>query len=187
MPWSHFTKGAFSGSSRAVFGRFMAVPHGPGGTPTGRCPILHHVRPRVTFNTNLKVTRAPARNIPRFKPRNLPGRNSACPLPGSARDTGTIFEEKLTRIPTRPPPLRDPGRSLRGPDLACRGPGRCSVDAFTLSERVLVRTLVGTLVQSPGGYTATERRIYQCSINQSINKSSKQFRLLLNLQTVFVT
>ena len=49
MPRLHFTKGAFPGCSRAVLSRFF------GG-------------PRVTFNSNLKVTRAPVGNIPRFKP-----------------------------------------------------------------------------------------------------------------------
>ena len=62
MPWSQFTKGAFPGSSRAVFGLFLVGPR-PGAvhffTPQG---------PRVTFNLNLKVTRDPATNKPRIKP-----------------------------------------------------------------------------------------------------------------------
>ena len=141
--------------------------------------------PWATFITNLKVTRVPARNIPRFKPVIcLAGdRRGPCRYPPGTREA---FLKKITPD-TRPGPLRDHGGSLWGPDLACRGPGRCSAGAFTMPERVPGETLVGTLVYSPGGYTATDRRIYQCSINQSINKSIKQLRLLLILQTVFVT
>ena len=66
--------------------------------------------PRVTFNTNLKVTRAPARNIPRLKP-------VICPAGarwGSCWDPlGTLgqFLKKSTQD-TSPGPLRDPGGSL---------------------------------------------------------------------------
>ena len=49
MLWSHFTKGAFPGSSRAVF-----------GTPIGSSPFFFTPRgPQVTINSNLKVTRTP--------------------------------------------------------------------------------------------------------------------------------
>ena len=40
------------------------------------------------------------------------------------------------------------------------------------------RVPFGTLVYSPRVYTATERRIYQFSINQSINKSINQIKAL---------
>ena len=53
MPWSHFTNGAFPGSSRAVFGRFLVVRTGHGETPTG-CRPFFHPGPRVTFKYNLK-------------------------------------------------------------------------------------------------------------------------------------
>ena len=60
MPWSQLTKGDFSGSTRAVFGRFLDVPHGTRWDPDRVQPISFTPRgPRVTFNFNLKVTRAP--------------------------------------------------------------------------------------------------------------------------------
>ena len=58
--------------SRAVPALSLAVfwpsRTGPGGTPTRCRPLFHPARGRVTFNSNLKVTRAPARNIPWIKP-----------------------------------------------------------------------------------------------------------------------
>ena len=181
MPWSHFTKGAFPGSSRAIFGRFLAVPHGTRKDPDRVPSIFFTPRgPWVTFHTNLKVTRATARNIPRFTPVNCPAGARPGPCwdpPGTRRQ----FLKKSTQD-TRPGPLRDQGGSLWGPDLACRGPRRCSAGAFTMSG-----PLSGPLYNLQGGYTATERRIYQCSIDQSIYKSIKQLRLLLILKTVLVT
>ena len=132
------------GPYRAVPGLFLAFlghpARDPGGSRPGAVHFFTSRGPRVTFYSNLKVTRAPARKFTTFQARKLPGRGSAGPLPGSARDTGTIFEGKPTGHP--PAPLRDPGGSLWGPDLACRGPGRCFADAFTMSERVPAGTLV---------------------------------------------
>ena len=141
MPWSHFTKGAFPGCSRAVFGRFLAVPHGTRRDHDRVSSIFFTPGgPRITFNSNLKVTRAPARNIPRFKPVICPAgaRRGPCRDPPGTRRQ---FLKESTQS-TRPGPLRDPGGSLWGPNLACRGPGRCSAGAFTMPERVPVGTLV---------------------------------------------
>ena len=104
LPWSHFTKGSFPGCSRAVFDRFFAVPHGTRGDPN-RVPSIPPPPPggpRVTFNSNLKVTRAPARKIPRFKPVICP----AGAWQGPCRDPpGTQGRTQGTR----PGPLWDPG------------------------------------------------------------------------------
>ena len=73
MPWSQFTKGALPGSSRAVFGLFLAVPHGTRWDPDRVPSIFLTPRgARVTFNSNLRVTRAPAINKPRIKPVSCP-------------------------------------------------------------------------------------------------------------------
>ena len=130
MPWSQFTKGAFQGSSRVVFGRPTWDPEEPRPSAV---PFVTPRGPRVTFNSNLKVTR-PRREI---------------------------------YIGSRP------AWSLWSPDSACRGPRRSPAGALTMLERVPVRSLA----KSPGRYShplVTEIRIYQCSINQSINKSTTQ-------------
>ena len=108
MPWSHFTKGAFPGGSRDVFGRTARDPEGP---RPGAVHFFTPRGPRATFNSNLKVTRAPARNIPRFKPVIcLAGaRRGPCRDPPGIR--GQILKESTQD--TRPGPLRDPGGSLR--------------------------------------------------------------------------
>ena len=165
------------GPSRAVPGLSL-------GPRSGAVHFFTPRGPQVTINSNLKVTWAPAINKPRIKPVNYPvgARRGPCRHPPGTQGQ---FLTKSTQD-NRPAPWYSVGR-LWCPDLACRWPGRCSDGAFTMSERAPVGNLVGTLVYSPGGYTATERRIYQCSINQSIYKSIKQCRLLLILQTVFVT
>ena len=110
------------GPSRAVPGLFLAVPHGTRSsisfTPRG---------PRVTFNSNLNVTRAPAINKPRIKPVNCPAgaRRGPCRDPPGTR--GQIVKE--SKQGTRPNLLRYPGRRLWGPDSACRGHGRSPTDA----------------------------------------------------------
>ena len=140
MPWSHFTKGAFPGCSRAVFGRFLAVPHGTRGGPDRVPSILFTPGgPRVTFNINLKVIRARARNIPRFKPVICPAGTRRGPFRDPLGTRGQFLKENTQG--TRPGPLRDPCGSLLGPDLACRGPGRCFAGAFTMPQRVLVGPL----------------------------------------------
>ena len=104
MPWSHFTKGAFPGSSRAVFGRTTRDPEGP------RPGAVHFFTPRGpqgTFNSNLKVTWAPARNIPRFKTIICPAgaRRGPCRDPPGTRVT--IFKEKVKHAGYPPgPPMR---------------------------------------------------------------------------------
>ena len=89
MPWSQFTKGAFPGSSRAVFGRFLAVPHG-----TRRDPERV---PSIFFTL--------ARNIPRLKPVNYPvgARRDPCRNPRGTR--GQFL--KVSTHDTRSGPLRD--------------------------------------------------------------------------------
>ena len=131
------------GPFRAVLGLFLAVfwlyRTGPGGTPTGCRPFSHPREPRVTFNTNLKVTRAQARNIPRLRPVICPA--GAQHPAGIRQGHGDNLQKKYAGYPTW-----DPGGSLWGPDLACRAPGRCSAGAFTISKRVPVGTLVRMLV-----------------------------------------
>ena len=168
MPWSHFTNGAFPGSSRAVFGRPARDQEGP---RPGAVHFFTPGGPRATFNFNLKVTRAPARNIPRIKPVNSPAgaRRGPCRDPPGKR--GQYLRDSTQ---DSPPPRTGSLRELMGSWLDLyRGPGWSSAGAFRMSERVPV----GTIVWFPGGYTVTERRIYQCSINQSINKLINQFRL----------
>ena len=107
MPWSHFIKGAFLGSSRVAFGLFWPIHTGPLGTRSGAVHFFNPRWPRVTINSNLKVTRAPAMNIPRIKPVNWPVRCPAgarWPLSGSARETRTIFEGQHAGYPPVPPP-----------------------------------------------------------------------------------
>ena len=126
---------------RGLPGQFLAVQHGTRRDPGQVQSIFFTPRgPRVTFNSSLKVIRAPARNIPRFKPVICLAwaRRGPCRDPPGTRGQ---FLKKSTQD-TRPSPLRDPGGSLWGPDLACRGPGRCSAGAFTMSERVPVGTLL---------------------------------------------
>ena len=132
MPWSHFTKGAFPGSSRAVF-----------GIPIGSRLFFTPRGPQVTINSNLKVTWAPAINKPRIKPVNYPvgARRGPCRHPPGTQGQ---FLTKSTQD-TRPAPRYSVGR-LWCPDLACRWPGRCSDGAFTMSERAPVGNLVGTIV-----------------------------------------
>ena len=158
MPWSQFAKGAFAGSSRAVFGLFLAVPHGTRSDP-GRVPSIFFTPrgPRVTFNSNLKVTRCPEINKPRIKPINCPA--------GARRGHGNKFWRKARRAPARVPYgtregacvvltrlVGDPVESRRCPYDARTGPGR---DPWIISRTIRVN----------------EIRIDQCSINQSINKS----------------
>ena len=134
MPWSQFTKGAFPGSSRAVFGPFLAVPHG-NRCDLDRVPsILFTPRgTRVTFNSNLKVTRAPAKNKPRIKPVNCPAeaRRGPCRDPSGKR--WHILKESTQGI--RLTPLRYPGGWLWGSWLVLQGTRaesrRCPYDART--------------------------------------------------------
>ena len=103
MPWSHFTKEAFPGNSQAVFGRFFCcTARDPEGPRPGAVHFFTPRWPRVTFNTNLKVTRAPARNIPRFKPVICPAgaRRVPCRDPPGTRGQ---FLKKITQD-TRPGP-----------------------------------------------------------------------------------
>ena len=105
--------GQFPGCFWPFFGRTARTWRDPGQvqsiffTPRG---------PWVTFNSSLKVIRAPATNIPRFKPVNCPawGRRGPCRDPPGTRGQ---FLKKSTQD-TRPSPLRDPGGSLWGPDLS---------------------------------------------------------------------
>ena len=134
MHWSQFTKGAFPGSSRAVFGRSARDPVGP---RPGAVQFFTPRRPRVTFNYNLKVTRAPARNKPRIKPVNCPAGARRGPFWDPPGTRGHILKES----PLAPPPLRYPGGggSLWGPDSACIGTRaesrRCPYDARTVPGR----------------------------------------------------
>ena len=121
MPWSKFIKWAFPGSSRAVFGR-----RDPDRVPS----IFSTPRgPRVTFNSNLKVTRALARNIPQFKPVICPAgaRRGPCRDPPWTR--GQILKKNTQD--TRPgpydvragpglDPCRDPCIISRGDTLLLR-------------------------------------------------------------------
>ena len=121
MPWSQFTKRAFPGSSRAVFGRIFAVLRGTRWDPDRVSFIFFTPRgPRVPFNSNLKVTRAPAINKPRMKPVNCPAgaRLGPCRDPPGTR--GQNMKESTQG--TRPDHLRYPGGVLCVPDSACRDP-----------------------------------------------------------------
>ena len=114
MPWSHFTKGAFTGSSRAVFGRPARDQEGP---RPGAVHFFTPGGPRATFNSNLKVTRAPARNIPSIKPVNSP----AGARRGPCRDPPGKRGQYLRDSTQDSPPVRDPCGSLWDPDLTCIG------------------------------------------------------------------
>ena len=153
------------GPSRAVPGLLLDVfwPYrtGPGGTTTGCLPFFH---PRVTFNSNLKVTRAPARKIPRppawTKTRRIPAQ---APYGTRAGACGVLtwFVGDPGGVP--PVPLRCPSGSRTQP---LSGP------LYNLQwDTQLLR----------------DELINVRSINPSINKSINQFRLFLILQTVFVT
>ena len=77
----------------------------PARNPGGPQPGAVHFSPppggpRVTFNSNLKVTRAPARNIPRFKPVICPAgaRQGPCrDSPGTRgrMGPGWVFRRRL--------------------------------------------------------------------------------------------
>ena len=111
MPWSQFTKGAFPGSSRAFFYHFLAVPQGTCWDPVRVPSIFLTPRgPRVTFNSNLKVIRAPAINKPRIKLVNCPAgvRWGPCRHPSGTRRQ---ILKKSTQCP-RPDPLRYPGGTV---------------------------------------------------------------------------
>ena len=103
MPWSHFTKGAFPGSSRAVFRRFFGRParYSEGPRP-GAVHFFTPRGPRVTFNSNLKVTWAPARNIPRIKPVNCPAGAQRGPCLDPPRTREQFLWDSTQG--TRPPP-----------------------------------------------------------------------------------
>ena len=140
MHWSQFTKGAFPGRSRAVFGLFLASPHGTRWDPDRVPPIFFNpCGPRVTFNSNLKVIRAPAINKPRIRPVNCPTGARRGPYRDPPGTRGHILKE--SKQGTRPDTLRYPEGSLRGLDSTCRGPGRSSAGALTMPERVPVGTL----------------------------------------------
>ena len=116
--------------------------------------------PQVTFNSNLKVSRAPARNIPQLKPVICPtgSRRGPCRDPPGTRRQ---FLKESTQG-TRPGSLRNPGGSLCGPDLACRGPERCSAGAFTMPRYPCIIS-----------YQKTNLSMFNVqSINPSINQSN---------------
>ena len=126
------------GSSRAVIGNFFGrLARDPEGPRPGAFHFFTPRGPRVTFNTNLKGTRAPARNIPRFKPVICPAGTRLGPC-GDPPGTRGQFLKKKTRD-TRPAPywnragacgvltwlLRDPGGIPPVPLYDVRaGPGR---------------------------------------------------------------
>ena len=122
------------------FWPFLTVPHGTRWDPH-RVPSIFFTPqgPRVTFNSSLKVTRAPATNKPRIKPVNCPAgaRRVTCRDPPGTR--GQILKESTQG--TRSGPQQYPGGSLRGPESACRGPGRSPTGALTMPELVPVGAL----------------------------------------------
>ena len=181
MPWSHFTKGA------GLPGLFLAALEGP---RPGAVHFFTPRRPRVTFNSNLKVSRAPARNIPWFKPVICPtgARRGPCRDPPGRR--GQILKESTQD--TRLGPLRDPDGNLWGPDLACRGPGRCSAGALPCPSGSRSGALSGPLsnLQRDTQLLRDEFINVQSinpSINQSINLGYFSFyKLCLQLESICI-
>ena len=94
MPWSHFTNGAFPGSSRAVFGLFLA------GVPSIFSP---HAGPGLLLILTEKKP-GPGEKYITYQACKQSGRGSAGPLSGSTRNTGTIFEGQHAGYPHAPPP-----------------------------------------------------------------------------------
>ena len=124
------------GSRQGLDGAPVGIRQGYGDNFTGVIQFFTPRRPRVTFNYNLKVTRAPARNKPRIKPVNCPAgaRRGPCWDPPGTR--GHILKES----PLAPPPCGTRGGgSLWGPDSACIGTRaesrRCPYDARTVPGR----------------------------------------------------
>ena len=139
MPLSQFTKG-LPGQSPGCFWPFLGRPaRDPEGPQPGAVHFFNPARARVTFNSNSKVTRAPAINKPRIKSVNCPTGAWRGPCRDPPRTPGQILKESTNG--TRPDPLRYPGGSMWGPDPAFRGPGRSPAGALRMPERIPVGTL----------------------------------------------
>ena len=143
MPWSHFTKGAFPGSTRAVLAVFWPYRTGSGGPRPGS--IFSDPRgPRATFNSDLKVTRATARNIPRFKPVIYPAGARWFPCRDPPGTRGQIFNVLTWLVGdpggVPPAPLRCPSGSrsgaLSGPLYDLQGDTQLLRDEFINAQSI---------------------------------------------------
>ena len=105
MPWSHFTNGAFPGSSRAVFGRFLAVLHWTRRDPDGSI-FSPHAGPGLLLILTEKKPGPGEKYTTYIKPANSQAgaRRGPCRDPPGKR--GQYLRDSTQGTCRSPPPYR---------------------------------------------------------------------------------